>query len=230
NTFVKSSVFNMSVYYRHIDGLIEGILVPNPVAGQHITLSDFQNAGVNNSIGASFFGSINPIKILTIRTSINVYTFDPTPYAAYTQDFTSKGTYVQYNAFLSASVNLKNDFIAEMFAVENSPRRTIQGPSASFSILGFGLKKQILKKKASIGINAIEPFSKYKDFDSNISSPGFTQSSKFQFPFRSVGLTFSYSFGKTTFSNPNEKKKGVNNDDLKQGDQGIGGAGGGGGR
>jgi len=44
-----------------------------------------------------------------------------------------------------------------------------------------------------------------------------------------VGLTFSYSFGKTTFSNPNEKKKGINNDDLKQGDQGVGGAGGGGG-
>jgi hypothetical protein len=35
-----------------------------------------------------------------------------------------------------------------------------------------------------------------------------------------VGVTFSYSFGKLTFSNPNEKKKGVNNDDLKQGDQG----------
>ncbi|HAL83695.1 MAG TPA: TonB-dependent receptor [Mucilaginibacter sp.] len=220
NTFVKSSVFNMSVYYKHIDGLIEGILDTSHVKGKPVTLSDYQNAGVNNSIGASFFGSINPIKILTIRTSINVYTFNPTPYAAYIKDFTSTGIYVQYNAFLSASVNLKNDFVAEMFAVENSPRRTIQGPSASFSILGFGVKKQILKKKASIGLNTIEPFSKYKDFNSNISSPGFTQSSRFQFPFRSVGLTFGYSFGKTTFSNPQEKKKGVNNDDLKQGDQG----------
>jgi outer membrane receptor protein involved in Fe transport len=221
NAFIKSSVVNMSVYYRHIDGLIEGILVSPP--GSASTLSDNFNTGVNNVVGASFFGSINPIKILTIRGSINVYTFDATPYAQYTQYYTSTGVYFQYNAFLSASVNLKNDFIAEAFAVENSARRTIQGTNPSFSILGFGVRKQLLKKKASIGINAIEPFNKYKNFDSNVSSPGFVQRSSFQFPFRSVGLTFSYSFGKTTFSNPQEKKKGVNNDDLKQGDQGVGG-------
>ena len=52
------------------------------------------------------------------------------------------------------------------------------------------------------------------------------QTSTFKFPFRSVGLTFSYSFGKTTFSNPMEKKKGVNNDDLKQGESQGGAAGG----
>jgi len=227
NAFIKSSVVNMSVYYRHIDGLISAIVLPqgNGKAG---TISNNYNTAVNNVWGASFFGSINPIKILTIRGSINVYTFDPTPYEQYTQEYTATGVYVQYNAFMSASVNLKNDFIAEAFAVENSPRRTIQGPSASFSILGFGVRKQFLKKKASLGINTIEPFTKYKEFNSSVTSPGFTQSSRFQFPFRSVGLTFSYSFGKTTFSNPQEKKKGVNNDDLKQGDQGVGGAGSGG--
>ena len=86
-------------------------------------------------------------------------------------------------------------------------------------------KKQILKKKASIGINTIEPFNKYKHFNTDISSPGFSQRTTFAFPFRSVGLTFSYSFGKLNFSNPNQSKKGINNDDLKQGDQGAGGGG-----
>lgn len=227
NTFIKSSVINTSVYYRHIDGLIEGILTPQNVNGQPGTLSNYYNAAVNDVLGASFFGSINPIKILTIRGSINVYTFNPTPYTEFVKDFTSTGIYIQYNAFLSGSLTLKNDFVAEAFAVENSPRRTIQGPSASFSILGFGVKKQFAKKKYSLGINAIEPFSKYKEFNTSISSPGFVQTSSFKFPFRSVGLTFSYSFGKTTFSNPMEKKKGVNNDDLKQGEQQQGGAGGG---
>jgi hypothetical protein len=46
---------------------------------------------------------------------------------------------------------------------------------------------------------------------------------------RSVGITFSYTFGKLNFSTP-DKKKGVNNDDLKQGDQGgVGGGAAGGG-
>jgi outer membrane receptor protein involved in Fe transport len=225
NTFIKSSIINTSIYYKRTKGLIENLADPIEIMEQPGTLSTFQNAGINNSIGASFFGSINPIKILTIRGSVNVYTYHPTPYAQYAQFFTHTGTYVQYNAFLSASVNLPSGFIAEVFAVENSPRHTIQGTSPSFSIFGAGVKKQFMQKRASIGINTLEPFNKYKHFDTNIKSPGFTQSSTFAFPFRSVGLTFSYSFGKLTFSNPNEKKKGVNNDDLKQGDQGIGGGG-----
>ena len=227
NTFIKSSVINFSVYYKHTGNMIESIATP--LTDEPGTISTFENAALNNSFGASFFGSINPINILTIRGSINAYTYNPTPYAQYVQDFTQTGTYVQYNAFLMAEVDLKSGFIAQVFAVENSPRRTIQGTNPSFSILGAGVRKQFLKKKASLGINTLEPFNKYKNFNTNISSPGFSQSSTFAFPFRSVGLTFSYSFGKTTFSNP-QQKKGVNNDDLKQGDSSSPGSGGPGGR
>jgi outer membrane receptor protein involved in Fe transport len=231
NTFIKSSVINFSVYYKHTNGLIENLTEPKPISviesdgtivDEPGTLTTYENIGTNNSWGASFFGSINPIKILTIRGSINAFTFDPSASSQYTSDQT-EGVKISYNAFLSGSVTLNNGFIAEVFAIENSPRYTIQGYNPSFSLLGFGVRKQILKKKASIGINTLEPFNKYKYFDSYVSSPGLTQSSTFAFPFRSVGLTFSYSFGKITFSNPTPKKGDV--DEEKQGDQGIGGSG-----
>ena len=227
-TFVGSSVINLSAYYRHTEGMIENII--QPLEGLPGTLSIYQNAATNNSFGGSFFGSISPIKILTLRASVNVYTYSPTPYPQYQEFLSSTGTYVQYNGFAAATFNFPNGIIFEAFAVENSPRHTIQGTSPSFSILGAGLRKQILKKKASIGINTLEPFNKYKHFDTNTSSPGFSQQSTFAFPFRSVGITFSYSFGKVSFSNPQEKKKGVNNDDLKQGGDQQGGPPSGGGR
>ena len=234
NTFIKSSVINLSAYYKHTGGLIEGLATPIKVSvdgvDQDGTITTFRNIGVNNSFGASFFGSINPIKILTIRGSINAYTYKPTPSGSFQGQQTQTNTYVQYNAFLSASVTLPSGFIAESFAVQNSARRTIQGSNPSFSIFGVGVKKQFMEKRASIGINAIEPFSTYKNFNSNIKTPTFNQSSKFAFPFRSFGLTFSYSFGKLSFSNPQQPKKGINNDDLKQGDQGAQGAPTGGGR
>jgi outer membrane receptor protein involved in Fe transport len=228
NTFIGSSIINVSTYYRYISGLIEGIAAPR-TDGTSGTLTTYANIGTNKVFGASFFGSITPVKILTIRASINAYTYNPNATGQFTTDQTLNGTYISYSAFASGSLTLTSGFIAEVFAVETSPRRTIQGTNPSFSILGAGIRKQLFNKKASIGINTLEPFSKYKSFNTNISSPGFTQSSTFAFPFRSVGITFSYTFGKLNFSTP-DKKKGVNNDDLKQGDQGgVGGGAAGGG-
>ncbi|MFI5159189.1 MAG: TonB-dependent receptor domain-containing protein, partial [Sphingobacteriales bacterium] len=227
NTFIKSSVINFSVYYKHTGGLIESILGTDSIASTATnksnlgTLSKYQNIGSNNSWGSSFFGSINPIKILTIRASINAYTYNPDPTGSFVQDHSAEGTYVQYNAFAMAEVDLKT-IVGQVFAIENSPRRTIQGTNPSFSLLGFGIRKQFDNKKASIGINVLEPFHKYKYFDQNINSPGLVQTSSTAFPFRSVGLTFSYSFGKITFTNPKPKNNNNNPDEEKQDDQGGG--------
>jgi outer membrane receptor protein involved in Fe transport len=230
-TFIKSSVINMSVYYKHTGGLIESIAEPTLIqvdanTAQPGTLTTYHNIGNNNSFGGSFFGSVSPIKNVTIRANVNAYTYKPDPSGSFLRDQTQNGTYMQYNGFAMAEWDLKSGFIAQVFTFGSSPRRTIQGTNPSFSILGMGVRQQFMKKKASLGINVLEPFNKYKNFNSNLSSPGFVQNSTFQFPFRSVGLTFQYSFGKTTFSNP-AQKKGINNDDIKQGDQSSPGSAGG---
>jgi outer membrane receptor protein involved in Fe transport len=229
NTFIKSSVLNFSVYYKNTKNLIEGIASPiREVIGQDTiigTRTIFSNIGQNNSYGASFFGSINPIKILTIRGSINAFTYKPDPSGIYVAAASQNGTYIQYTAFGSASVTLNHGIIAEAFGFTNSPRRTIQGTNPSFGIYAFGLKKQFNNKKTSIGFNTVQPFARDKAFNTRISSPGFTSTSNVAFPFRSFGITFSHSFGKINFTNPQQKKKGVNNDDLLQGgDQNSGGA------
>jgi outer membrane receptor protein involved in Fe transport len=224
NTFIKSSVLNFSVYYKHTNNLVEGIALPiTDVINKdtiHGTRTTYTNVGNNNSIGASFFGSVNPIKILTIRTSVNVFTYDPNPTGASAAQASQTGTYFQYSLFGSGSLTFNSGLVMELFGFENSPRRTIQGTNPSFGIYAFGIRKQFNNKRSSIGLNTVQPFSKYKYFDQSISSPIFSQTSSTAFPFRSFGITFSHSFGKLSFSNPQQPKKGVNNDDLKQGDQG----------
>ncbi|MBD1366886.1 TonB-dependent receptor [Mucilaginibacter sp. ZT4R22] len=220
NSFIKTSIVNLSVYYKRTSGLIEGITeaVPN----QTYTLTKFQNVGNNNSFGGSFFGTINPFKALTIIGSVNGFTYKPTPTGSFASQQTQTGTYMMFNGFLRATATLPKNFIAETFAFGSSSRRTIQGSQPAFSIFGFGVRKQFLQKKASLGLNVINPFSEYKYFKSSTTSPGFRQTSSFALPFRSYGITFSYSFGKLSFAQP--KKSGVKNDDLKEGDQGMGGA------
>ena len=230
NTFIKSSVLNFSVYYKHTNNLIEGLASPEreTIHGDTIngTRTVYTNVGQNNSYGASFFGSINPFKILTLRASINGYTYNPSASAAYQSQASASGTYFSYSAFASGSLNFSSGIVAEVFGFTNSARRTIQGTNPAFGIYAFGIRKQFDNKRASIGFNTVDPFAKYKYFNQNLKSSTFSQSSSTAFPFRSFGLTFSYSFGKVSFSNPQEKKKGVNNDDLKQGDQQQGGVGG----
>lgn len=228
NAFVKTSVLNFSVYYKNTSNLIEGIASPVEDNGVVINRTVQNNVAENNSLGGSFFGSINPIKPLTIRANINVFTYNPSVYSAYV-DFINPDalkTRLMTTVFGSATLNLPKNFIFEAFAFNNSARRTIQGTSPAFGIYAFGIKKQFMDKKASIGFNTIQPFAVDKSFNQSISSPGFTQSVRTRIPFQSFGITFSYSFGKMSFSNPQQKKKGVNNDDVKSGDQG-GGMGGG---
>jgi outer membrane receptor protein involved in Fe transport len=226
-TYIKSSVISISTYYKHTNNLIENIIDTS----RTVTLTQYQNIGKNNSWGATFSGSVNPIKILTIRGSINTFTYKPDPTGAFSSQANSDNnkTYFNYNAFLSASVMLKNGFTAESFAVLNSPRRTIQGKNPSFSLLGFGVKKDLMNKKFSVGVNAVSPFQKYLNLVTDVNSPNLTQKNKISYPLRSYGLTFSYNFGKISFKadNPMAPKKNGLNDDLKQGDQNNGQGGGG---
>lgn len=231
NTFIKSSVINASVYYKHTNNIIESLVstvayTTTNASGTDITRNvnrtNYYNVGQNNSLGVSFFGSVTPIKALTLRGSINSYTYNPSASGAFAAQQTSNGTYILYNVFANGTLTLKGGFAAETFAILNSPRRTIQGTNPSFGFIGFGMKKEILKKKATIGFNTLSPYKKAIDFNQSINGAHLTQTSKTAFPFRSFGLTFSYNFGKINF-NP-QNKKGINNDDLKQGDSGGSGA------
>jgi len=228
NAFVGTSIINASVFYRHTTGLIEGIAAANPVTlpngtVQEGTLTKYANIGTNNSIGASVYGSVNPISIITLRGQATAYTYSPDPTGQFSADHSQTGTYIMYNAFGSASLTTKSGFITELFTIQSSPRHTIQGTNPSFGLFGIGVRQQFWEKRASLGINAMQPFSEYKHFDSHISSPGFSTNSYVAFPFRSVGLTFSYAFGKLNFNAATDKKA-IKNDDLKSGDSGMGGA------
>lgn len=221
NAFFGTSSINTSIYYRHTSGLIEGIAAPISVVVNGVaeggTLTRFQNVGANNSIGGSLFGSVTPFKIFTITGNINMYTYKPDPTGIFIADKTQNGTYLMYNGFLRGTFTLPANWLAETFGFGGSARRTIQGTNPAFSMYGLGVRKQFMQKKASLGVNVTQPFANDKHFDSKISSPGFTQTSTNVQPFRSFGLTFSYSFGKMSFSPPRRQK--INNDDLKQGDQ-----------
>ena len=238
SAFIKGSVINASVYYRHTNNVIESYVTPSKFKSvdnkgveseRDVALTQYANIGDNNSIGSSLFGSVTLAKIVTLRGSVNLFTYKPRVTSSFQNNTPANPhTYVQYNVFLSGGVKLPGGFAAETFLVQNSPRRTFQGQNPSFSIYNIGMKKETLKKKGSIGLTVVQPFSQNLVFQTKINSGTVSQSNQFAIPIRSVGVNFTWNFGKMNYGQQApKKKKGINNDDLKQGDgNGQGGTGG----
>ena len=82
--------------------------------------------------------------------------------------------------------------------------------------MSFGIKKDFKNKRGSLGIRLIEPFSKYKNFTTELSGDNFTQYSNRQLTFRSIGISFSYTFGKLNFKEKKVNSK-IKNNDLMEG-------------
>lgn len=223
--FVKSSVLNASLYYRRTNDIIESFVLPisviDPATGNAAVGSKttFRNVGSNNSVGFNFFGQVNPIKPLTLRGNFNVFTYDINANGGFT--VTNTNTQLIYNGFFMASYVFQKGLTFETFLITNSPRQTAQGRNPSFNMWNLGLKKEIMKKKGSLGLTIIDPFNENKNFRQNIAGADFIQTSNFSVPFRSFGASFSYRFGKLSMQAP-KKKRGVSNDDLKQGEQNNG--------
>jgi outer membrane receptor protein involved in Fe transport len=215
STFSQKRSLNISAYYKYTSDLIEGIATP--LQDETGTITNYQNIGNNKSFGMSFFGSVNPFKALSIRGNFNAFTYKPDPTGVYNLEQSTNGTSIQYSAFISGTLQLNKNISAEAFVIQNSSKKTLQGTNPAFNLMVFGVKKQFWNKAASLGLNIVSPFKENLEFKQNLTGQGFAQSSTFKFPIRSFGITFSYNFGSMNFSG--SKKKGVNNDDLKEGEQ-----------
>ncbi|MFW2135441.1 TonB-dependent receptor domain-containing protein [Chryseobacterium sp. TY4] len=219
STFIKRSVINLAVFYRKTNDVIESVneIDNTTTPGQNISLTTFDNIGTSESFGTNLFVSFSPIKNLTLRSNISLFTYEAkgNPFNTGISTETDK-IHFMYRAFINASYKIGDGFTAETFLMLNSARRTFQGTSPSFSMWTIGLKKELMNKKASIGLNITDPFTENKHFKSKVLTPSYTQKSNMKLPFRSFGLTFSYNFGKMDSKNKTPKERGIKNDDQKQ--------------
>ncbi len=204
--FFKSASLNLSVYYKYTDQVIENFLLINESDTSETT---YFNLGIRNSVGMNLFGSATLFKALELRGNIDVYTYDATG-SNEGQDLSNFG--MQYRGSLNATYKLPQEWSINAGGHYNSPRLSIQGTQSSWWMYNIGIDKQFWNKRATLGIRAIAPFNKYRNMENIAEGPGFYQVSNNSFLFRSIGVSFSYQFGKLNFK---ERRSKISNDDLK---------------
>ncbi|MAQ32009.1 MAG: hypothetical protein CMD26_04695 [Flavobacteriales bacterium] len=188
------------VYYKKKNNVIEAF---TSIIEDNVFETNYYNTGNIDTYGFNFFGSTTIKKILTLRASADIYSM----YQA-----------LNYKYSFNANLKIGKGYRFESRAFFRSPRRTIQGERPSFSMMSFGLRKDFTNKRGSIGLGMVEPFSKYKSFDTSISGDmsdgtSFENNRDYQILFRSFNINFKYKFGKIDFD-PIKKKAILENNDT----------------
>lgn len=215
STFIKSSIINFSVFYRTTQNVIESSTLPyaNDDSDRQRFLTTYINVGRSQSFGANLFATYNPVKRWTLATNMGLNTYD----VSNPGTGVNTGTFLNYNVMGRSSYAFLGGWTTEVWGVINSPRRTYQGKTDKMYFYGGAVRKDIWNKKASFGINVLNPFTRDLVINTENTGPNSIQKSNIHYPFRSFGFNLSYNFGKLKFT---QAKKGVKNDDMKKEDQG----------
>jgi ferric enterobactin receptor len=212
NQFGRKYQGSYNLYIKNTSDIIESY----SSIRNGITTSKYENIGSSTNYGINYFGSLRFDKF-NIRTGFNLYQYKGSGIIDNQEISLTSRLLYSYN--FGGSYNISDYWKAECWGFFRSPNQTIQGSSTSFSMMSFGVKKEFKNKRGSLGIRIIEPFKDKKVFITDISGVNFTQKSERIITFRSIGITFKYTFGKLNFKS-SRKKSSIKNDDVSESDNG----------
>lgn len=206
----KTGSFMVSLFYRENHNDIQPFIVyyPTLTVGdstyKNVSVTTRQNIGTEKNMGTNLFADVHFSTKLSMR--MNVFLFYRHTINQIDEGYNSNS--FNYRTNLNASYQFSSTLAAEFFGNFNSPRHEAQGRYPSFASYSFAVRKQFWDKKGSIALSAINPFSKYVVQETNIFGPGFTAVNVRKVPFRSIGINFTWKFGKLTFKKEPENNNG----------------------
>lgn len=175
-------------------------------------ITSYRNIGENLSVGLNYYGSIS-LGDANLRAGFNLYTYQTT-----SEDLGR----ILINWNMGGNYDLGKGYKAETFGFFRPPNQTAQGYVPGFSMFSIGLKKDFSNKRGSLGLRFIEPFKKYKSFETNLEGDDFLVYSNRNVVFRSIGISFKYTFGELRFDAIKDRNN-IKNDDIKDGGGDSGG-------
>ncbi len=199
--------FMVSLFYRINEQDIQNYIVyyPSLQVGDttytNVALSTRQNIGRENNFGINFFASAKFFSKLDLRSNLFFY-------ERHTINTIVKG--YDYNSFnyhinLNADYQFSKTLVAEFFGNFRSARHQAQGSYPSFTTYSMAIRKQFWNKKGSLALTASNPFHKNLIQKTKVFGPDFMINQTRTIPFRSIGINFTWKFGKLEFKKDKPK-------------------------
>ncbi|MEP6845070.1 MAG: TonB-dependent receptor, partial [Panacibacter sp.] len=208
--FNKTGSFMATLFYRENHDDIQPFIVyyPSLKIGDstytNVSVTTRENIGLEKNMGTNLFCDLHFTSKLNVRS--NAFLFYRHTINAIDKGYNSNS--FNYRINMNATYQFTNTLVAEFFGNFNSARNEAQGKYPSFTSYSMAIRKQFWKKKGSLAFTAINPFNKYVTQQTNLFGPGFNVVSTRKIPFRSIGINFTWKFGKLTFKKEEDKVNG----------------------
>jgi outer membrane receptor protein involved in Fe transport len=206
-TYAKKFSINASLYARVTSNAITSQLT----LVNDTTYINFLNIAKNKTYGLSLSGNVKPVKRWQLSGNVNLF------YSRLNGDGVSNDGWM-YSFFVGSNLDLGKGWFHSFTGSFNSRRVSLQGRVAAFYYHNTTLRKDVFKKRGSVGINLANPFMKGTRVRNNLATSTFEQMESNINYTRGVRLSFTCRFGTLQQPKaPRKPKKVINNDDALRG-------------
>ena len=214
NDLGNTGSFMLTLFYRENKDDIQPFIryYPSIAVGDttytNVAVTTRENIGIEKNVGTSLSCDLHINSKFNVRT--NLFFFYRHTINQQDAGFNSNSTNWRFN--MNASYQFPKNFAAEFFGNFNSPRHEAQGKYPSFTSYSFAFRKLFWKKKGSLAFTMNNIFSEYIKQETFLFGPGFVTDNVRKVPFRSIGLNFTWKFGRLEF----KKEKEDNSDNMNE--------------
>ncbi|MFD2201792.1 TonB-dependent receptor domain-containing protein [Shivajiella indica] len=220
STFTKGMTLNFTTYFRNTTGSIQPV---RTVLEDDIIFTTYENIGYEKAYGVSIFSNINLSGKFSLNGSIDTYYArlnngleDPL-YAASNEGFVVSGR-------LFANYSLPKNWQLQAFGFARGRQVQLQGFGGGFGMYSLNINKQFNERRGSIGFGAENFFTSVFTIKNELQTPTIMQQSTIGMRNMNFKINFNYRIGKLSMEPSRRKKRGVTNDDIKEGGDSNGGA------
>ena len=169
---------------------------------RNVNVITAENVGYEKDAGFNIFTNFHLNEQLDLRTNSTFYHRSTVNYIDSGMNAHSLNYRINLNITYSFNSNLSGEFSGSF----NSSRSEVQGHYPSFTTYILGFRKSFWNKKGSLALVAGNFLNRNVNQTTTIQGINFTSSSTRIIPYRTLGLNFSWKFGKIKFKKDKEEK------------------------
>lgn len=204
--FKKANIL-ATVNYTFARNTIQSIITTTDT----ISSSTYQNLGLNKNLGFSSTVNVPFTKNLRLNTNTRIsYVW----LEGWLNNTTFKNDGFQGSAYAYLSNNFKNNWRLSINGGVYSSSVLLQGKSNAYYYTSVGINKSLYKRKLSLSGTISNPFQKYREVRTTLSSDDFFQANQSFRLIRNFNFNISYRFGQMN-TQVKRNKRSINNDDIK---------------